>query len=82
MKSGAKKGHRKRRKRLNPINLICWIIIPSAITLMLVLDGLGFYIFNTDRIIVLGVGISVLLIPFVSEISVKNFSIKKENKSK
>lgn len=82
MKSGAKKGHQKRRKRLNPINLICWIIIPSAITLMLVLDGLGFYIFNTDRIIVLGVGISVLLIPFVSEISVKNFSIKKENKSK
>ena len=69
------------RKRLNSISLICWVIIPCAIIPMLILDGVGLYTFNTERIIVLGVGVLVVLIPFFSEITVKNFSIKKENHS-
>lgn len=77
-----KKGSKKHRKRINPINLICWIIIPIAIILILVLDGFGLYTFNTERIIVLGVAVLVVLIPFFSEITVKNFSIKKEDKPK
>lgn len=72
-----KKASRKKRKRLNAICLLCWIIIPIAIITMFFLDALGLYCLNTERLIVLGVGILAVLFPFLSEITVKNFSIKK-----
>ena len=69
----------KMKKKLNCIHLICWIIIPLAIMTVLILDGLKLYIFNTERLIVIGVCIIVVLIPFFKEITIKNFSLKKEN---
>lgn len=77
-----KKRTRKKRKRVCPINLICWVVIPAVIVGMFLLDGLHFYTLNTERIIVLGVGVCVMLIPFFNEITVKNFSFKKEDKNK
>jgi hypothetical protein len=84
MKKSTKKTSRKRkrRRRINRIGLICWIIVPLAILTMLVLDGFGLYLFNTERLIVIGACILVLLIPFFSEITVTNVSIKKEKDSK
>ena len=76
-----KKVSRKKKKRFNCIRLICWMIIPFAVVAVLVLDGLELYIFNTQRLIVMGACILVVLIPFFSEITVKNFSIKKEKNS-
>ena len=72
----------KKRKNLHCIKLICWIILPLSITALLILDGLSIYIFNTQRLIVIGACIIVLLIPFFSEVTIKNFSIKKDNKIK
>ena len=74
-----KKGHHKRskKKRRNGIYLICWKIIPMAVTVLLILDGFGVYSFNTERLLVIGSGMLVLLIPFFSEIKLKDFSIKK-----
>ena len=68
----------RKKKKLNCIHLICWIIIPVAIITVLVLDGLEFYIFNTERLIVIGACIFVVLIPFFKEITVKDFSLKRE----
>ena len=67
----------RKKKKLSCIRLICWIIIPIAIVIALVLDGFGLYVFNTERLIAIGACILVLLIPFFREITVKNFSIKK-----
>ena len=80
MKKETKSGSLKKKRPLNPLNLICWLIIPIAIIVTLVLDGCGLYCFNTERIIVLGAGVLVVLVPFFSEITVKNFSIKKNDK--
>ena len=71
---------RKKKKRLDCSCLICWILVPLAIVILLVLDGLGLYLFNTERLLVIGVCILVILIPFFSEITIKNLSLKKENK--
>ena len=71
-----KKSSRK-KKKLKCIRLICWIIIPMAIITVLVLDGLELYTFNTERLIVIGACVFVMLIPFFNEITVKDFSLKK-----
>lgn len=82
MKKLTKNLTERKIRRINPINLICWIIVPLAILGSFVLDGLGVYTFSSERIIVLGIGIFVMLIPFFSEITVKNISLKKERRDK
>ena len=83
MKKTKKKALRKRKKRrrINRICLICWIIIPLSTITVLVLDGLGVYLFNTERLLVIGACVLVALLPFFSEITVKNVSLKKEKDS-
>ena len=73
---------RKKKKRLNCMQLICWVIIPLAIIGMIILDGLELYTFNTERLIIIGVCVFVMLIPFFKEITIKDFSFKKGNDDK
>ena len=77
-----KKTLQRKRKKLSCIKLICWIFLPVAITTALILDGLELYTFNTERLIVMGTYILVILIPFYKEITIKNISLKRENRSK
>ncbi len=72
----------RKKKKNNYICLICWIILPVSIITVLILDALKLYKFTTERLIVIGVCILVVLIPFVKEITVKNISIIKENDTK
>ncbi len=72
----------RKKKKVNCIRLICWIIIPIAIMSVLILDGLELYIFNAERLIVIGACIFVVLIPFFKEITIKDFSLKKGNDDK
>ena len=81
MKKEVKKTLRTKKKHINSINLICWVIIPLIIIVTLIMDGLGLYPLNTERIIVIGIGVLAVLIPFFSEITIKNFSIKREKNS-
>ena len=67
----------KQKKRIGRIEAICWFIVPFAIIILLVLDGMGIYSFTTERLIVIGICLLVVLLPFFSEITVKNLSIKK-----
>ena len=77
-----RKKRRRKRGRLDRSCLICWGLIPLAMIIFLVLDGLGFYPFNTERLLVIGVCVLVILIPFFSEITITNISLKKEAKHK
>lgn len=67
------------RKNFGRLNLICWIVIPLVVIILLILDGLGLYPFTTERLIVLGVGVLVILLPFFSEITVKNLTVKRNH---
>ena len=69
----------KKKRSFDCIHTICWIIIPMVIITLLVLDGLKLYIFNTERLIIIGACIFVVLIPFFKEITIKDFSLKKGN---
>ncbi|MBO5938197.1 MAG: hypothetical protein J6Q82_01685 [Clostridia bacterium] len=71
------KKKKRKRKRLTRIGWICWVIIPITAAVFLILDGLGFYHFNTERLLVLGGCMLVMLIPFFSEITVHKVSLKK-----
>ena len=64
------------------MKLFCWCLIPTAAALLLVLDGLCLYTFNDRRLLVLGMCLAVLLLPFFSEITVKNLSFKREKEEK
>lgn len=72
-------GKKKKKKKCLYIYRICWIAIPGLIALLLVLDALKLYTFTTQRLILIGAGIVVLLIPFIKEITVKDLSFKKED---
>ena len=73
--------NKKKKRRLGSFYLICWVIIPIAVIILLILDGLGLYLFNTERLIVVGICTLIILIPFFSEITIKNITLKKENDS-
>ena len=78
MKNVTKKAaHKKKRKKKNLIYLICWLFMPLAALTVLLLDGLGLYPFNAERLIVIGASVLIVLLPFFNEVTVKGFSIKK-----
>lgn len=79
MKKSLNKKHSHRKNYFSCINLICWIVVPFIIAILLILDGTGIYAFNTERLIVIGAFIVVILLPFFNEVTVKDFSLKKED---
>ena len=81
MKNKAHTASGKRKKHLDRLSLICWIIVPQTVVVLLVLDGVRLYPFNTERLLVIGICIGVVLIPFFNEITVKNISFKKAKRN-
>lgn len=75
-----KNTHNKKR-HADYLIIVSWIIVPLIIALFVVLDALGIYTFNTERLIVLGIGLIIILLPFFNEITLKDISLK-QNKSK
>lgn len=66
-----------KKKRVDYLKVVCWIIVPIIVTALVVLDALGVYTFNTQRLMVLGIGLLIILLPFFSEITVKDLSVKR-----
>ena len=71
-----------RKKRFDRLGVICWIILPVFALFLLLLDGFGLYSFTTERLIVLGAILIVVLLPFFNEITIKNLSVKKDTQRK
>ena len=82
MKHHTAKTHRRHRRRrhISAIGALCWIASPLAMITLLFLDGTGIYPFSKERLLVIGIGVLVALLPFFEEISVKTISFKKERK--
>ncbi|MBP3304864.1 MAG: hypothetical protein J6L24_02740 [Oscillospiraceae bacterium] len=70
----------KRRKRLasNVLKIICLILVPIVIAVLLILDAFDVYIFSRERLLVLGIGLLIILLPFFSEISLKGLTVKQD----
>lgn len=64
------------KKKKRSLKTVCWIILPITVVALLILDAIGIYSFTVERLLVLGVGLIIVLLPFFREISVKNVSIK------
>lgn len=58
---------------------LCWGLIPLIASALLYLDAIGKYVLTAERLIVLGTVLIVVLLPFFSEISIKDFSFKRKN---
>lgn len=72
-----KKHYEDKEKRIDKLKTVCWLILPLALILLMFLDAKGIYIFNTERLIVIGTIILIVLIPFFSEITFKDISLKR-----
>lgn len=73
-----KRTHILTKKRCKDyLKTVCWIIVPIIVVALLVLDALSLYIFNSERLMVLGIGLLIILLPFFNEISLKNLSVKR-----
>lgn len=82
MKKEKKSSTAVKDMRFGGLKALCWGILPAAIVAVLILDGLGVYSFSTERLVVLGAALLVVLLPFFSEVTVKNISIKRDNGDK
>jgi len=62
----------KIEKTQNGFKIVSWAIIPLIILVIIVLDSLNLYKITYERLIVYGVLILVILLPFVSEVKLGN----------
>lgn len=72
----------KREKSIDKIKPICWGVVPVIGLILLLLDAFEKYVFNTERLIVLGIILIVVLLPFFSEISFGEVSVKRKKEDK
>ena len=67
----------KKQKKIDNIKWFCWLLFPIISVALLVLDAIGVYKITTLRIAVVGACVVVVLIPFFSEISLKDVTLKR-----
>ena len=81
MKKTLKTKKRKSKKTaILRLQKVLWIAVPTAITALIFLDALGLYCFTTVRLAVVGVDVLVVLLPFFSEIKIKDVTFKRNTK--
>jgi len=72
----------KKQKRVDRMKWFCWYIIPPAAIAVLVLDKLNILPLTTERLIIISAIFIIVLLPFFSEISIKDFSMKRDISTK
>ena len=73
-----KQKEEKQTKNLNVLKLLCWIILPIICVGLLLLDAFGIYTFSALRLIVIGAGAAIILLPCFKEIKIGEVLLKKE----
>lgn len=72
------KAVRTKQKKIDSIKPICWIVFPIIGIALLLLDALDVYKITSLRLLVFGVLVIIVLIPFFSEISLKDVTLKRK----
>lgn len=71
---------KQKRRYINGLKAICWGIIPALIAALFILDVLSLYSLTTERLILLGILILSLLLPFFGEIKVGEVTLSNKKK--
>lgn len=82
MKKSTVKNRTQKKHRVSCLKTVCWIVVPVIVAALLTLDALGIYSFSAERLIVLGIYLLVILLPFFSEIDVKGIVLKRDKPKK
>lgn len=70
----------KKRRKIDKIKPFCWVIFPVIGVVLLGLDAFDIYKLTTLRLVLLGAIVLLVLVPFFSEITLKDFSFKRKIK--
>ena len=72
---------KKRKKRyINGLRIVCWGIIPLVTLAVAILDAMGVYELNTERLIMVGIFIISILLPFFGEIKLGDLTLTHKKK--
>lgn len=69
---------KKKQEKIDHIKWFCWLIFPLIALALLLLDAFGVYQITTLRLTVVGAAAILVLIPFFSEVSLKDFTFKRK----
>lgn len=77
----------KQEKKIVALKWLCWLILPAVCLALVVLDAFGIYTLSSLRLITIGAGAAVSLIPCfkeikIGEITLKNIIEKQKEESK
>ena len=70
-KNAGKRVQRK-QKQIDSMKPLCWIVLPVIIFAIILLDAFKIYSLTTLRLIIIGVLLMIVLLPFFSEISLSD----------
>lgn len=73
-----KKHEEDQKKRIAALKWLCWLILPVAWIAFVLLDAFGIYAFSTLRLIAIGAGAGIALLPCFKEIKIGELSLKNE----
>ena len=72
----------QRKKSIDKLKLVCWLVIPIIGFILILLDAFEKYVFSNERLIVFGAILVVVLLPFFSEITFGDVSVKRKKEDK
>ena len=61
------------------MRFLCWLVIPLVTAVGIVADSIGIFRFTSKNLIVFGACLVVVLLPFFSEVKIKDVSVKRNN---
>lgn len=71
---------KKKQQKIDKIKPLCWILFPAIGAILLLLDAFKIYTLTPLRLVLLGAIVILILVPFFSEITLKDFSFKRKDK--
>lgn len=66
----------KQKRNITVLKILCWLILPIICLALVLLDAFNIYVFSTLRLITIGAGAVVTLIPCFKEIKIGEVSLK------
>ena len=71
---------KQKQRYINGLKIFCWAIIPILVIALFILDAFALYPLTTERLILLGILILSLLLPFFGEIKVGEVTLSNKRK--
>lgn len=70
----------KNNRSVDIIKIISWVIMPLIIISLLLLDAFGIFIFTSERLLIYGITVIVIFLPFIGQIRLGMYTFTlKEN---